>query len=156
MGPQIPAQDAQDAEDVPAQDAQDLTAQDAADVPAQYAQDVPAQDAQGAPRAQEEQGASKAHDALSAQDAPYAQDAPGQVPAVLQEAQDAFEVAQDVPEDHLVDDQVFAAEAITMTPFRRNQGPGVTITMTPFRRNQGPGVTMEKNILPSISAFKAA
>ena len=35
----------------------------------------------------------------NAQDAPDAHEAPGQVPDVLQEAQDAIEVAQDAPED---------------------------------------------------------
>ena len=55
-----------------------------------------------------------------AHDAPDAQIAPEQVPDVLQEAQDAIEVAQDAPEDQL-GNQVFAAEAITKKRLKKGK-----------------------------------
>ena len=105
MGPQTPAQDAkdvpaQDVQDAPTQDAPGAPAQDAQSTPAQDDQSTPAQDAQGTP-AQDDQStpAQDVLDAPEAQEMPDAQEAPGQVPDVLQEAQDAIKVAQDAPED---------------------------------------------------------
>ena len=116
MGPQTPAQDAKD---VPAQDVQDAPTQDAPGAPAQDAQGTPAQDDQSTP-AQDVLDAQEAQEMPNAHDAPDAQIAPEQVPDVLQEAQDAIEVAQDAPEDQL-GNQVFAAEAITKKRLKKGK-----------------------------------
>ena len=64
--------------------------------------------------------AQEAQEMPNAHDAPDAQIAPEQVPDVLQEAQDAIEVAQDAPEDQL-GNQVFAAEAITKKRLKKGK-----------------------------------
>ena len=110
---------AQDVQDAPAQDAQDAPAQDAHPAPAQDVRDAPTQDAQGTP-AQQILDVQEGQKMPEVEDAPDAPRAPGQVPEVLQRAQDAIKVAQDAPEDQLAD-QVFAAEAITKKRFRKGK-----------------------------------